>query len=217
MRTTTARRLTAALGGAALATGLLAGFAGAASAAPGDLPPSKDRVIRPQFASGELLVPTSGSPGARIVTRPRIGKAQNTPESQVWTFDNSKKFDDNGKVIRGARSYIFQPTFDKPGVRPLCVDVVGNSTEAGAGLELRPCDGTPSQVFRQVGDVQAPFLQNVLSGLNLERQADGTVVQQPFVPRPAPNASLAERTALRERGGAQIWQPDPKTFGFGGA
>lgn len=216
MRTMTAR-LTAILGGAALATGLLAGFAGAASAAPGDLPPSTDRVIgTPPLNSNRLMVATSATVGARIVSVPRIGKAAETPDSQVWTFDNSRKFDDAGNVIRGGRSFIFQPTFDRPGVRPLCVDVVGNSTAAGAAFELRPCDGTPSQVFVQVGDVRFPNLKNAFSGLYMQVEQNGAIVQQPFAKEDF-KASIAERNATKALNDAKIFAPRPKVFGIGGA
>src|SRR5688572_21513894 len=115
MRTKNKSRFGAIFGGAALAAGLIVGMAGAANAAPGDVPPSKDRVIRPN-GTQNLVVPTSASVGARIVSQPRIGQALNTPESQVWTFDNSSKFNQDGRVIRGGVSYVFQPTFGKPGV-----------------------------------------------------------------------------------------------------
>ncbi|MEV0568545.1 RICIN domain-containing protein [Dactylosporangium sp. NPDC050588] len=206
----------AVVAGAALATGLLSGLAGTANAAPGDVPPAKDRVIQPQ-GTKNLLVPTGANAGARIVAKPRIGQAQDTPESQVWTFDNSKKFDQNGKPISGGVSFVFQPTFGKPGVRALCIDVVGDSKQAGAAFELRPCDGTPSQVFVRVGDVQVPFVQNVLSGLNMEVQANGAVVQQPFVGRVPANATPAERQALQARNNAQHFLLSPKAFGVGGA
>jgi hypothetical protein len=216
MRTNTLRRFVSLLGGAAIATGALAGLAGTAHAAPGDLPPSKDQVIQP-LNTQNLLVPTGANAGARIVSKPRIGKAQETPESQVWTIDNGKKFDQNGKAIKGGISFVFQPTFGKAGVRALCIDVVGDSTAAGAALELRPCDGTPSQVFVRVGDVKVPFLQNFRSGLNMEVLANGNVVQQPFVGAVPSNASAAERQALNARNSAQKFLPRPKTIGVGGA
>ncbi|SBT38793.1 RICIN domain-containing protein [Micromonospora auratinigra] len=211
-----ARRLATVLGTTVVAGGVLSGFAAAASAAPGDPPPSRDRVIQP-FRTADLLVPTSGRSGARVVSQPRIGKAQDTPESQVWAFDNSRKFDQNGAVIRGGVSFIFQPTLGRSGVRPLCMDVAGDSAQAGASVELRLCDGTPSQVFTFVGDLQVPNVQNVRSGLNLEVQPDGTVVQRGFVGRAPAGASAQERAKLQARRDAQTFLPRPKSLGVGGA
>jgi hypothetical protein len=216
MQTKTLRRVTALFGGAALVTGMLAGFAGATNAAPGDLPPSLNRVIAP-VNTKNLVVPTGAANGAQIVSVPRIGQADATPDSQVWTFDHAKRFDANGKVVRGALSFIFQPTFNKPGVRPLCIDVANDSTQVGAPFVLRPCDGTPSQTFVTLGDLQFPLLQNVLSGLKVEVLTNGNVTQQDFPPRPAANASPAERQALRARSQAQTFLLSPKSFGIGGA
>ncbi|MFG1661421.1 RICIN domain-containing protein [Micromonospora chersina] len=216
MRTASVRRVSTILSGAAVAAGLFSGIAGPANAAPGDVPPSKDRVIQPQ-GTKNLLAPNGATAGARIVSQPRIGQAQNTPESQVWTFDRSKKFDQSGNDIKGGISFIFQPTFNKPGVRQLCMDVVTNSIQAGAGFELRPCDGTPSQVFLTVGDLQIPYVQNVLSGLNLEVKPGGEVVQQPFVGRIPSNATADERQRLKARDQAQRFLLNPKSFGVGGA
>ncbi|MFI6132660.1 RICIN domain-containing protein [Micromonospora sp. NPDC051141] len=211
-----ARRLVTVLGATAVAGGVLSGFAGSASAAAGDIPPTRDRVIQP-VKTDNLLAPTSGRSGARVVSQPRIGKAQDTPESQVWANDNSRKFDQNGNVIRGAVSFIFQPTLGKAGVRPLCMDIAGDSAQAGASVELRLCDGTPSQVFVFVGDLQFPVVQNVRSGLNLEVQPNGTVVQQGFVGRIPVGVSAEERARLQARNNAQIFAPRPKALGIGGA
>jgi hypothetical protein len=212
MRTTRTRRTATVLGGATLLAGIVAGtvasFAPAASAAPAPLPPSKDRVVR--LAPDNLLQPVGnvGAPGTRVTVAPRVGKAQQTAEFQVWTQIN------NGK---GTISLLFQPSANSG--RPLCLDVAGDSRNDGAPLELRPCDGTPSQSWRLLGGGTPPhFVQNVNSGLNMEAELrNNRVVQRGFVPRVPAGASIEERQALRERNSSQLFFLSPKSFGVGGA
>ncbi|MDG6103056.1 hypothetical protein Daura_16240 [Dactylosporangium aurantiacum] len=72
MRTITLRRTTTLLGGAALATGLLAGFAAGPASAEDVLPPVKSQVIVPA-GTANVLQPAGNTAGARIVSKPRVG------------------------------------------------------------------------------------------------------------------------------------------------
>ncbi|GAA3295279.1 RICIN domain-containing protein [Dactylosporangium vinaceum] len=177
MRTSTFRRTATLCGGVALAAALLAGPSAAPAAAEDVLPPVKDQIIQPAGAAN-VLQPDGDKAGAWIVQRPRIGQAGQAPDSQVWT----KQFPRieaattvTSKVLPNA--FAFQPSL-RPGRRPLCLDVVGDSQQAGAALELRPCDGTPSQAFVLLTNAGPTMVQNVGSGLTLTVQADGTVVQR---------------------------------------
>ena len=198
-----------------LALGATAGLATPASAAPGDPVPSQFQVIQPTNTKN-TLVPTGSNAGARIVAKPRIGTNRDTPDNQTWTFDRAKKFDAAGKVIKGGIAFVFQPTFGRAGVRALCMDVVGDSKSAGAAIELRACDGTPSQTFTFVGDLQFPLVRNALSGLQLEVKANGAVVQEGGIATPA-GASAEEKKALQARRNAQFFTPRPREIGVGGA
>jgi hypothetical protein len=214
MRTNTLRRAVTIIGGAAFATGLLAGLNAAPAAAEDVLPPVKSQVIEP-FGTANVLQPNGANAGARIVSKPRIGKAGQTPDSQVWTKLFPKVIDGNGKVVRGATAYAFQPSL-QPGSRPLCIDVVGDSQQAGAALELRPCDGTPSQAFIFLNNAIPTFVQNVGSGLQMTVEANGTVVQRGFfkrVPNETPEQSR-ERSRLTN---TQLFRVGPRELGVGGA
>lgn len=207
MRTNVFRGITAIVGGTAVAAGLAMAFAAPAAAAPGDVKPLKDRVVRPFNNAKNLLVPDGANNNARIRSKPRTGQANETPESQVWTEVTPA----GGQVV-----LVFQPTTN--GGRQLCMDVEGDSKNAGAAVILRPCDGTPSQTWKRIGGGGGPeFLQNLNSGLNMEVLANGQVAQQPFVGRVPANASLAERQALQARNNAQQFFLNPKAFGVGGA
>ncbi|MFI5916870.1 RICIN domain-containing protein [Dactylosporangium sp. NPDC051541] len=182
MRTSTLRRTATLLGGVALAAGLPAALNATPAAAEDVLPPVKDQIIQPT-GGVNVLQPDGNKAGARIVLRPRIGQAGQTPESQVWTkqfprIDAATTV--TSKVLPNAFAY--QPSL-RPGSRPLCLDVVGDSQQAGAALELRPCDGTPSQAFVLLSNAGPTLVQNVGSGLALTVRADGTVVQRGFFKR----------------------------------
>ena len=214
MRTRTLRRTATLIGGAALATGLLAGFGAGPAAAEDVLPPVKSQVIEPS-GTANVLQPNGTKAGARIVSRPRIGKARQTPDSQVWTKLFPKVIDGKGKVVRGATSYAFQPSL-QPGSRPLCIDVVGDSQQAGAALELRACDGTPSQAFVFLTNDVQTFVRNAGSGLQMTVEADGTVTQRGAFKR-VPNES-AEQTRERNRlVTTQLFRVGPREIGVGGA
>jgi hypothetical protein len=179
MRTSTLRRTATLLGGVALAAGLLAGLNATPAAAEDVLPPVKDQIIQP-IGAANVLQPDGNKAGARIVLRPRVGQAGQTPDSQVWTKQFPRIEAATSKVLPNA--FAFQPSL-RPGSRPLCLDVVGDSQQAGAALELRPCDGTPSQAFVLLSNAGPTLVQNVGSGLALTVQVDGSVVQRGFFKR----------------------------------
>jgi hypothetical protein len=218
MRTNTIRRA-GAVAGAAAATllGLLTIAAGTASAAPGDVPPLKDRVVR-SFATNNLLVPQNGNVNAPILDTPRIGKANATPESQTWIEVTPSRAERNALTKQGftfgsAVALQFQPSANN---RPLCIDVQNDSLNPGAALVLRPCDGTPTQLWERLGNNATEVLRNVRTRLNIEVQ-NGRAVQQPFVGRIPSGISVQERQALLARNNAQLFFLSPKSFGVGGA
>ncbi|GAA3198514.1 RICIN domain-containing protein [Dactylosporangium siamense] len=214
MPTKTFRRTASLIGGAALATGLLAGFTAGPAAAEDVRPPVKSQVIEPA-GTANVLVPNGANAGARIVSKPRIGKAAQTPDSQVWTKLFPKVIDANGKVVRNTTSYAFQPSL-QPGSRPLCIDVVGDSQQAGAALELRPCDGTPSQAFVFLTNDAQTFVQNAGSGLQMTVEANGTVVQRGFFKR-VPNESREQTRERNRLTNTQLFRVGPREVGVGGA
>jgi len=218
MRTNTIRRVTATAGAAIAALlGLLTIASGTAFAAPGDARLLKDRVVR-SFATNNLLVPQNGNVNAPILDTPRIGKANATPESQTWIEVTPGKAERDALAKQGftfgsAVALRFQPSADN---RPLCIDVQNDSLNPGAALVLRPCDGTPTQLWERLGANANPFLRNVRTRLNIEVQ-NGRAVQQPFVGRIPSGISLQERQALQQRNNSQQFFLSPKSFGVGGA
>jgi ricin-type beta-trefoil lectin protein len=191
------RRLTVTL----LGTAVLASIAGLATPAaaatapaqPRPLPDSPNRVVR---IDDELLQPQGSTAGSPLRFATRIGQANDTPDNQTWTQRRGR--------LGGTFRLVHTPSVQQGGVQ-LCVDVEGDSTEAGARLVLRPCDGTDSQLWRGLGSSRPQVLQNVESELNMERVRGG-VVQNQFPPRED-----------RERARNQLIFVSPKSFGVGGA
>jgi hypothetical protein len=162
MTTSLIRRvLGAALAGAAALTGLT-GAATPAFAA--EVPDTMVRV----FADNTVLQPDQSASGAAIRAVARIGKADDTPDSQVWKRRPARQ--------PGFFTLVHAPS-EKD--RPLCIDVEGDSTQAGAALVLRPCDGTESQAWRQLVSVPPSQLENKQSGLKMEL-VGGALVQNEF-------------------------------------
>jgi Ricin-type beta-trefoil lectin domain-like len=184
------RMLGAALVGAAALTGLTA------AATPAFAADVNDRVVRVS-ADNTVLQPDRSASGAAIRAVARIGKADDTPDSQVWKRLRARQ--------PGFFTLVHAPSEDS---RPLCIDVEGDSTQAGAALVLRPCDGTDSQAWRQLVSVPPSHLENKQSGLKME-VVGGRLVQNDF-----PGSDDADRT---QRNARQLLFIQPKTFGVGGA
>ncbi|MDG6103057.1 RICIN domain-containing protein [Dactylosporangium aurantiacum] len=133
----------------------------------------------------------------------------------MWTKLFPKVIGADGKVVKGATSYAFQPSL-QPGSRPLCIDVTGDSQQAGAALELRPCDGTPSQAFVFLTNDVQTFVRNAGSGLQMTVEADGTVVQRGFFKR-VPNETPEQSRERNRLTNTQLFRVGPREFGVGGA
>jgi len=196
-RTTLGARVRRCLTVTLLGTAVLAvsaGLATPASAQPRPLPDNPNRVVS---IDDELLEPRASTAGAPLRFATRIGRANDTPDSQTWAQRRGR--------LGGTFALVHTPSIAAAGVQ-LCADVEGDSREAGARLVLRPCDGTDSQLWRPLGGGSGPrFLQNVQSELNMER-VPGGVVQNDFAPREEP-----------ERSNNQLFSVSPKSFGIGGA
>jgi hypothetical protein len=191
MTTSLVRRvLGAALVGAAAITGLTG------AATPAFAADVTDQVVR-VFSDNTVLQPDRSAPGAAIRAVARIGKADDTPDSQVWKRRPARQ--------PGFFTLVHAPS---EGDRPLCIDVDGDSTQAGAALVLRPCDGTDSQAWRQLVSVPPSHLENKQSGLKME-VVGGRLVQNEFAGR-----NDADR---KQRNDRQLLFIQPKSFGVGGA
>lgn len=161
----------------------------------------KDVVFRDNSnGSTNILVPDRAAPGSAISSVPRIGKADDTPQSQVWQRGSAR----NG---RGTFNLVFAPTIGD-GQRQLCLDVQGDSTQAGAPIVLRPCDGTDSQAWKKLSTAAFAQFENFGSGLKAEL-VGGRLAQFEF-----PNRNDAD---VRERTQLQQFSIVPKSFGIGGA
>lgn len=110
-----------------LATALLVMAASLALATPASAD-VRDQVIRDQ-SNGftNILVPDRAAPGSPIRSVPRIGKTTATPPSQLWRRESAR----NG---RGTFNLVHVRSIDD-GDRQLCLDVQGDSTQAGAALD----------------------------------------------------------------------------------
>ncbi|MBC8093481.1 MAG: RICIN domain-containing protein [Pseudonocardia sp.] len=182
------------------ATALLVMAASLAHATPASAD-VRDQVIRDQ-SNGftNILVPDRAAPGSPIRSVPRIGKTTATPPSQLWRRESAR----NG---RGTINLVHVPSIDD-GDRQLCLDVQGDSTQAGAALVLRPCDGTDSQAWRNLST--SPFTQLENRGSRLKAElVGGRLVQNGF-----PNRNDAD---VRDRNRLQGFSIVPATFGIGGA
>lgn len=194
-RSTFRRTMATALLVTAASLGVQAAVAAPAFGAVGD------QVIRDQsngFAN--ILVPDRSAPGSQIRSVPHIGGADDTPQSQVWQQPRAR----NGG---GTFNLVHAPSIGGGG-RQLCLDVQGDSTEPGAPLVLRACDGTDSQAWRVLSTATFTQLENRGSGLKAEL-AGGRLVQNNF-----PNRNDAD---VRERNRLQAFSIVPTSFGFGGA
>jgi hypothetical protein len=200
LRTRARRHLTVTLLGTAVLASL-ASLATPAAAQPGQLRDTPDRIVR---IDDELLEPLASTAGSPLRFAPRIGRANDTPDGQTWTQRPGR--------VGGTFSLVHTPSVKGGGVQ-LCVDVDGDSREAGARLALRPCDGSDSQLWRLPTSVPPSALQNVQSGLNMERVSGG-VVQNAF-PRRDPSAPRNQDDRARARN--QLFFVSPKSFGVGGA
>jgi hypothetical protein len=201
---TRARRLLTAtlLGTAALSC--LTGLATPAHAQPGQLRDVPDRVVR---IESDLLEPRASTVGSPLRFAPRIGRANDTPDSQTWTLRPGRR--------GGTISLVHTPSVKGGGVQ-LCVDVEGDSREAGARLVLRPCDGTDSQLWRRPTTVPPSAVENVQSGLRMTR-VDGEAVQEDVLLRDPEVPQNEIPREVRERGRNQLFFISPKSFGVGGA
>lgn len=186
------RRLAAAVLIAAANLGVMA-----AVATPALAQPSSDRVIS-VFGNNKLVLqPDRSAPGAAIRAVTRIGQAAATPDVQVWRQVPARQGGFNLVHREGV------------GGRQLCIDVQGDSTQSGAALVLRPCDGTDSQAWRNLQGSQV-FTQLVNKGSELEMEVvSGQVVQADF-----PNRNDAD---ARVRNNNRLFSIPPKSFGIGGA
>jgi hypothetical protein len=192
MSSSTLRRLAAAL----LITTASLGVQAAATT-PAFAADVKDRVITDR--SGNVLAPDRSASGAVIRSVPRIGAANATPDSQVWQAPAARQ--------RGTFNLVFVPSLRDGGVQ-LCLDVRGDSTEPGAPLVLRPCDGTDSQAWKNQINTNPTGIVNSASGL-LWELVDGRLVQ---------NGPPARSDAdFRQRARLQQFSISPKSFGIGGA
>jgi hypothetical protein len=197
------RLLTATLLGTA-ALSCLTGLATPAQAQPGQLRDVPDRVVR---IEGDLLEPRASAVGSPLRFAPRIGRANDTPDSQTWTERPGRR--------RGAVALVHTPSIAGGGVQ-LCADVEGDSREAGARLVLRPCDGTDSQLWLRPTTVPPSAVVNVQSGLRMTR-VNGAATQEDVVRRDPSVPQNEIPREVRERGRNQLFFISPKSFGVGGA
>jgi hypothetical protein len=110
---------------------------------------------------------------------------------------------------------VHTPSVKGGGVQ-LCVDVEGDSRDAGARLVLRACDGTDSQLWRLPTTVPPSAVENVQSGLRMTR-VDGGVVQDDVLLRDPKVPQNEIPREVRECGRNQLFFISPKLFGVGGA
>lgn len=189
----TMRRLSAA---AALVAASLALTAAPANAQPVADP--SDRVITVAGQARLVLEPQSSTAGAAVNAVPRIGRANETPDKQVWKVKRARQ--------GGTVNLVHAPSEDAG--RELCIDVLGDSLDVGANLVLRPCDGTDSQAWRQLSRATFNQFENQESKLKMEVTRGG-LVQADF-----PARDDADR---RVRTSNQQFNLGPKSFGIGGA
>ena len=162
---------------------------------------TRDRVFESQSGGIKtVLTPDRSAAGAPVRQVTRIGVADATPPDQTWRQERAQQG-------RGAFTLVHTPTADAAGTRRLCLDVKGDSTEAGAPLVLRPCDGTPSQAWKLLSNDVFTFMENQDSKLKVEL-VKGRLVQADFPPPGAPD--------FNQRRTAQSVGVLPKTFGIGG-
>ena len=160
----------------------------------------RDRVFVSQSGGVKtVLVPDRSAAGAPVRQVTRIGAADASPAEQTWRQESARQG-------RGAFTLVHTPS--ATGARRLCLDVQGDSTQAGAPLVLRPCDGSDSQAWKFLTNSVFTQMENQDSKLKVEL-VGGRLVQADFPQR--------DDADFRQRTTAQFVSVAPKSFGVGGA
>ncbi|SBT38809.1 RICIN domain-containing protein [Micromonospora auratinigra] len=126
--------------------------------------------------SDTLLEPVAARIGATLRFVPpqgRSGRVLTSKATQQWNVPQVKV---DGVFVRDTFNLINRVESDG---RRLCLDVEGDSKQAGARLVLRPCDGTSSQMWTRPGSpIGAVLLVNRWSGLVMNKAGDRVTQQQ---------------------------------------